>query len=200
MVPPCMLVSLIVFCPHLKKRLGVLADRADLRGLGAHDQVAAVAALPQGDAALFKDGLGLHVLQKCTVALLVGLFDGGNPPELGSQGGKALFLGFLCHPVMHIRPLVVLTLGGMEQVLLHRAQLTQSLEPQLGVLLLVLGGLQEQSGDLLVAGLLGYRGEVGVLIPGLGLPGKGFPQILLGFGRGVGVFLLIFHGKFLRLR
>ena len=70
----------------------------------------------------------------------------------------------------------------MQQVLLGAAQLIELLEPELGMLLLVLGGLQEERGDLLVAGLLGDGREVGVLVSCLALAGKGLPEVLLGFG------------------
>ena len=132
----------------------MLADRADLRCLRAYYQMATVAALPHGDTALFKDLHGLNILKQGTVAFLMCFFDGGNAAELLSQLMEAFFVSFTGHTVVHIRPLGVLTLGGMEQVLGGIAQLTQSLEPQLGVFLLVLSGVQEQRGDLLVACLL----------------------------------------------
>ena len=153
----------------------MLADRANLGSLGANDQVAAVTALPHSNAALLKDGHGLHVAQQLAVALLVGLLNGSNATELLGQLMEAFLVGLTGHAVVHIGPLGVLALGGVEQVLGGIAQLAQSLEPQLGVFLLVLSGVQEQRGDLLVAGLLGDGGEVGVLVPGLTLTGKGFP-------------------------
>ena len=163
----------------------MVAYGADFGSLGAHYQVAAVAAFPQGDTGLLKDGLGLDVVQQGAVALLVGLLDGGNTAELLGQSMEALFFGVLSHAVIHIGPLVVLALSGVQQVLGGVAQLAQSLEPQLGVLLLC--GLQEQRGDLLIAGLLGNGGEVGVLVPGLGFACESLPQVLLGLGAGVGV-------------
>ena len=45
----------------------MLADRADLGSLGANDQVAAVTALPDGNAALLKHLHGLHVVQELAV-------------------------------------------------------------------------------------------------------------------------------------
>ena len=54
--------------------LGMFEYRAHFGEIGAHHQVAVVAALPDGDAALFKYGFGLHVLQQRAVALFVGLF------------------------------------------------------------------------------------------------------------------------------
>ena len=53
------------------------------------------------------------------------------------------------------------------------------LEPQLGVLLLVFGCLQEEGGNLLIAVLLGHGGVVGVLIAGHRLAGEGGFEILL---------------------
>ena len=61
----------------------MLADRAELGRLRANDRMTAVAALPHGDAALFKDLHGLHILQQCAAALLVRLFDGGMEPIPG---------------------------------------------------------------------------------------------------------------------
>ena len=155
----------IIFLANFKICLRMLADRADLRCLRAYYQMATVAALPHGDAALLKDSLGLHILQQCAVAFLMCFFDGGNAAELLSQLMEAFFVSFTGHTVVHIRPLGVLTLGGMEQVLGGIAQLAQSLEPQLCVLFFVFRGLEEQGGNLLVARLLGNRGKVGVLIP-----------------------------------
>lgn len=77
----------------------------------------------------------------------------------------------------------------MKKVLRRVAQLAQRLKPELGVLLLVFSGGQEEGGNLLEPLFLGHRGEVGVFVPGLGFPCKRFPQILFGLGTGVGVFL-----------
>ena len=143
----------------------MVADGAHLGSLGADDDMTAVAAFPNLDAGLFKHCLGFHVLKQLAVALLVGLLDGGNAPELGGQCSKALFLGLSCHPLIHIRPLGVLAFSGVEQVLGGVAQLAQGLEPELGVFLFVFRGLEEQGGNLLVARLLGNGGKVGVLIP-----------------------------------
>ena len=157
------------------------AGGADLRSLGADHQMTAVTALPNLDLALLEDSGGLHVVQQSAVSLLVRLLDGGNQTELGGQSVEALLVSGLGKALVHIGPLVVLALGGVEQVLGGIAQLAQRLEPQLGVLLLILCGLQEEGCDLLIAGLLGYGCEVGVLISGLGLACKGLPQVLLGF-------------------
>src|SRR5574344_446020 len=114
----------------------MLADRADLRSLGANDQVAAVTALPHSNAALLKDGHGLHVAQKLAVALLMGLLNGSYATELLGQLMEAFLVGLTGHAVVHIGPLGVLALGGVEQVLGGIAQLAKGLEPQLGVFLL----------------------------------------------------------------
>jgi hypothetical protein len=76
------------------------------------------------------------------------------------------------------------------------ANALQLLEPELSVLLLVVGGLQEQSGDLLEAFLLGLGCEIGVLVPCLRFACVCLPQVLLGLGACVlichGIILLIF--------
>ena len=160
----------------------MIAHRADLRGGGPDDQVAAVAALPDLDAALFKDGLGLDVVQQRAVALLVRLLDRGHAAELGGELVEALLLGVLRHALVHVGPLEVLSLGGVQQIRGRVAQLAQLLEPELGVLFLVLGGLEEERGDLLIALFLRRRGKVGVFVSRLGLARKGLPQVLLGLG------------------
>ena len=157
--------TLIVFRANLEVGLRMLTDGAYLRRFGAYNDMATVAAFPHGDAALFKDSLGFHILQQCAVALLVCLLNGTDPTELLCQIMEALLVGLTGHAVVHIRPFGVLTLSGVEQVLGGIAQLAQGFEPQFCVLLLIFGGVQEQSGNLLVARLLGNRGKVGVLIP-----------------------------------
>ena len=92
----------------------MVAHGADLGSLGAHHDVTAVAALPNLDAGLFKHLLGFHIIQQGAVALLVALFNGGHAPEFGGQRGEALGLGVLGHPLVHVRPLGVLALGGVE--------------------------------------------------------------------------------------
>ena len=156
------------------------AHGTDLRGLLPDDQMAAVAALPHGLLALFKDPLHLHVAQQRPIALLVGLLDAPHLPELLRQLRKALLLGLLRHAVIHIRPLVVLSGGGRGQILRRGADAAEGLEPHLGVLLFVVGGGLENGCDLLIALLLGHGGKIVVLAAGLSLPGKGLPQIALG--------------------
>ena len=148
----------------LEVSLRMGAGGADLGGGGANHDVTAVAALPNLDLALGEDLGHLHVLQQGAIALLMVLLHSGDETETGGQLMEALLLGGLGEAVIHIGPLVVLALGGGQQVLCGIAQQTQLLEPQLGVLLLVVGSLQEQSGDLLKALLLGNGCEIGILI------------------------------------
>ena len=54
---------------------------------------------------------------------------------------------------------------------------SQVLEKDLGVLLLIFRGLEENRGNILIPGLLGFAGIVGIAVPGLRLPGKGDEQI-----------------------
>ena len=77
----------------------------------------------------------------------------------------------------------ILTVLGILQVLNcpgHSAAM-QVLVPDLGVFLLVCRRLLKNVGYLDISVLLGLGGEVGVLIPGLGFPGKSFEKVLLGF-------------------
>mgnify|MGYP006873004235 CR=1 FL=1 len=63
----------------------MVADGAYLGSLLAYDDVATVAALPDGVAVLREDFLVLDVLQQAAVALLVVLLDGGHAAELLRQ-------------------------------------------------------------------------------------------------------------------
>ena len=129
----------------------MVADGADIGGLGADDDMAAVAAFPHLHLALGEDLLGLDVVQQGAVTFLMVFLNGGHTTELGGQLGEALGLGGTGKAFVHIRPLVVLAGGGSGQVLGGGADAVQLLEPQLGMLLLVLGGLQEEGGNLLKA-------------------------------------------------
>ena len=168
------------------------ADGAHLGSFFAHDDMTAVAALPHLDAALFEDLLGLHIFQQRAVALLVVLLDGGHAPEFGGKLGKAFLLGGDGEALIHVGPLVILTVGRGGQILGGGADAAQLLEPELGVFFLVVGGLQEKGCDLLKALLLGLGRKLGVLVSGLGLAGEGGLQVLLGLGPGI---TIAGHGK-----
>ena len=124
-------------------------------------------------------------MQQGAVALLVVLFHCGHQAEARGQLREALFLGGFGKTLVHIRPLIVLPLGGSEKILSSVADPVQLLKPELSMLLLVLGGLEKQSSDLLIALFLRLGGKIGVLIAGFGFPGKGGHQIFLGLRSGV---------------
>ena len=167
---------------YLKVSLAVFADGAHLGGLGAHHDVAADTALPHGLAALFKYLLHPHVVQQLAVTLLMALFDGAHHAEPVGQVMEAFFVRVPGHPLIHIRPLIVLALGGGKQILGRGADVAQLLEPDPGMLLLVAGSLQEQLRQLLIALLLGHQREEGVLVPGLALSREGLLQVFLRLG------------------
>ena len=171
----------------------MVAGGANLRGLLAHDDVTAVAALPHLDLALGEDLRHLHIVQQGTVALLVVLFNGGDQAETLGQRMETFLIGCFGKAVVHIRPLVVLTLSGGEKVFCGVANAVQFFEPQLGVFLLIISGFEEQCRDLLKAFLLGLGCKIGVLVACLGLTGKGSHQVF--FGLSSCVFRL-FHGGY----
>ena len=108
------------------------------------------------------------------------LLNGGHAAHLGRYLLKALFLGGLGEAGIHVRPLVVLALGSHFEILSGGADLAavHGLIPELGVLLLVCGGLGEEGGDLLIAVLLGLRGVEFVFHAGLGFAGECCLKIL----------------------
>ena len=129
-------------------------------------------------------------MQQCAIALLVMLFNRGYEAETVSELREALFLCGLREALIHIGPLVVLTLGGCLQVLSGISDAVQLLEPQLRMLLLVVRRLQEQRSDLFVAFLLRLRSEVGILIACLRFAGECLHQILLSL---CACILILFH-------
>ena len=190
------LVSLlIVLCADFKIALRMVAGGADLGSLCADDDVPAVAALPDLDFAL-RENLGrLDIVQQCAVALLMVLLNGGDEAELLRELMEALFIGSLGKAVVHIRPLVVLALGGGDQILGGIADAGKLLEPELGVLLFILGGLEEERGYLLIALLLRDACEIGVFIACLRFAGKCGLKVLLGLR--ACLFCSLFHSDLL---
>ena len=161
------------------------ADWADFRGLRAYDDVSAVAAFPDLDFALFEDFCCFDVLEECTVAFFMRFFDGGDHAELLGEGGEAFGFGGLGEAFVHVRPFVVFTVCGSLQVLCGVADAFEFLEPHLGVFLFVVGGFQEQCGDLFKAVFFGAACEVGVLVACLGFAGECGLQVLFGLSASV---------------
>ena len=152
----------------------------------------AVAAFPDGHAGLFEDFHGLDIGQKFAVALFVHLLNGAHAAELFSEVVEAFLVGFTGHALIHVGPLGILALCGMQKVFFRRADTAQCLEPELGMLLLVVSGVQEEGSDLFISGLFGDGSEIGILVSCHGFAGKGFHQVLFGFGAGIAVCALDF--------
>ena len=124
-------LSLIILRVNFKVALGMAAGGANLGCLLTHNDVTAVAALPHLDLALGKDLRHLHIVQQGTVALLTVLFNGSDQAEALGQLVEALLVGGFGEAVVHIRPLVVLTLCGREKIFGGVADAVQFFEPQL---------------------------------------------------------------------
>ena len=114
---------------------------ADPGGCGAHDDVAAVAALPHPDPAFGKNLPGLHIAQQRAEALLVVLFHGAHGAESGGQSGEALGLGGDGVALVPVGPLEVFAVRGRTQIPGGGADAAELPEPQLGVGSLPLGSL-----------------------------------------------------------
>lgn len=134
----------VVFRVDLEIALRMIARRAHIRSLGAHDDVTAVAAFPDFYLALFEDLHGFHIGQQLAVAFLVMLFNGGNQAEFCGQLRESLFFRGLGKAVVHVGPLVIFALGGVQQVLGGIADALELLEPHLGMLFFIFGSLEEQ--------------------------------------------------------
>ena len=169
----------------------MVAGGAHLRSGRAYDDMAAVGALPDGVAVLREHLLVKDVLEKSAVALLVVLLDGAHQFELLRDLVESLLAGLLRHPGVHVGPLEVLSVGRVVEVgdgAGHGAAV-EVLEPYLGVLLLVGGGLLEEGGYLYESVLLGLGSVVSVFVAGHGLACERLLEVAFGlrsfqFGHG----------------
>ena len=134
----------------------MIADRAAVRRLCSDHDMPAVAAFPYGNAGLFEDLHRFHILKQLSVALFMVFFNGSHAAELLRQFMEAFFIRFPGKTVIHVSPLIILAFRGVQQVLLCIAQLSQRLEPELRMLLLIFRGLEEESRDLFVTVLFCY--------------------------------------------
>ena len=132
----------------------MVANGALLGSLCAENEMSAVAAFPHNYSALFEYSLSFYVGKKRTVSLLVSLFNSRYTAELCCKLVEALCLCVLCKLIVHIGPLIVLTLCFVEKVFCGVTELAKSLEPKLCVLLLVFCCLEEYSSYLLISCLL----------------------------------------------
>ena len=119
--------------------------------------------------------------------------DGRHGAERCGDLGKSLGLGRRGEVGIEHVPLLLLALGGCQQVFGRGADAAgriggrdggvapfEELEETLGVLLLLLGGLQKYSGYLFVSLFLRYAGEERITAASLALAGECLEQILLG--------------------
>lgn len=158
----------------------MVANGAHLRSKLADDDMTAVAALPDALIVAREDNTTLKVADELLIALLVVLLDSAYHAELSGDLLEALFLSLLGHTGVHVCPLVVLTGGSSLEVALGVLEVTtlEILEPELSVLLLVVGCLLEDSSDLLVAILASFACEISILVASLALTCECFLQVL----------------------
>ena len=123
------------------------------RCLLADNDVSAVRALPNCVAIAGEYEVALYVRKKLAVSLLVMLLDLADLLKEECDAGEALFLRYASKLCVHIGPLVVLALSGVEKVYRCGGNLAvvKKLEPDLCVLLLVVCGLLKEVSDLNVA-------------------------------------------------
>src|SRR5574344_1093264 len=126
---------------------------ADFRSLLSNYDMSAVAALPDSVTLTREHETVLNVFQQFKVTLLMMALYLSHTTHLGSDLNESLLFGFLCHAVIHISPLVVLTLGSSLQVLhsVLDSSTFEILKPQLGMFFLVVSSLCEESGNLLIS-------------------------------------------------
>lgn len=88
----------IVVAVNFKKAPGVQTGGTHLRGGSPHHDVAAVAAFPHLNFALFKDLGSLHIVQQGAVALLMALLNGATRRNLAANSGNPSSSAVLAKP------------------------------------------------------------------------------------------------------
>ena len=160
----------------------MLAYRAELGSLLSDHDVTAVGALPDR---IFLAGeynaLG-DILKELPVTLFMSFLDRAHALEKECNLVESFFPGSLCEAVIHVGPLEVLAVGGIQEILLGRRHLSavQELEPYLRVFLLVLGSLFEQLAYLDITILGSLRGIIEVLGVCLALARERGTEVLFG--------------------
>ena len=96
----------------------MLTYRAGFGSRSTDNDMSAIAAFPNRYTGLFKYGFGFHIFKKSTVSFLMCFLNSGNATELLRQIVKAFFIGFSCHTIIHIRPLIIFAFCRCRQVFL----------------------------------------------------------------------------------
>lgn len=182
--------ELVVLSEQFEVSLRMSAGGAEFGSLRAYDDVSAVAAFPHLHLALGEHFCHLHIVEQCAITLLVTTLDGSYEAKLCGELVESLLIGSLGESLIHVRPFVVLALSSIQQVFCRVAQAVQLLEPQFGMLFLIVGGLEEEGCNLLEAFFLSLGSEVGVFVAGLRFSGESGFQIFLGLRAGI---LVVFH-------
>ena len=148
--------------------LGMAAGRTDLGGFLANDDVATVGALPYDVAFLGEDQTFLDVGQELAITRFVLTLNGTDQGKFLGYLVEAFLTCLAGHAVVHVRPLEVLAIGGVFQIVdgVTNRTTIQLLVPQLGVLLLIGSCLLEDAGNLHITVLLCTGSKIGVLVPG----------------------------------
>ena len=157
----------------------MIANGADIRRLSSNYDMTAVTALPNLDLALGKYFLHLNILEERTVSLFVMLLDLTDCTELSCEFRESFSLSCLGEILIHVCPLIVLTVSSSLEVICSRTDAVQLLEPHLCMLFLIVSSLKEDSSDLLISFLLCLRSEICILVASLGLSCKCSLEILL---------------------
>jgi hypothetical protein len=173
-------VSVIVAL-DLKICLGMIADRADLRSLGADMNMSAVAAHPDLLAVLGEYLALLKIFEKLKIALFVGLLYGGYHAEFNCDLLEALGLGYVGKSGVHGGPLIIFAGGCGCQIFFGVVYAAVDvLIPHLGVFFFVSGGLVKNGCDLLKTVFARLTCVPVVLVAGHGFAGQSRAEIVVG--------------------
>ena len=111
-----------------------------------------------------------------------------NVAESFCKFGESFFFRRFCKIIIHIRPFVIFTFGGVQKIFFDATEFAESFKPKFSVFLFVIGGFEEERGDLFITVLFRDACKVGVLIASLRFARKRFPKIFFGLSASVWIF------------
>ena len=152
----------------------MIANRAFFRSFRALDTVSAVSAFPNNFGRTFKNLTFNQRVEQGIVSFFVAFFDFGNGLKQKSDFGKAFFVSFLSHAVIHIGPFIIFAGSSIFQIGDSVGNLTvmQQLEPQFGMFFFIVCSLFKLVGNDIIAFFLGLGSIIGIFVAGHRFAGK----------------------------
>lgn len=136
----------------------------------------AVAADPNSIAIFREDFFLADITKEFPVALFVGLFNRRDAFKLFSEFFETFFASGFGEAFVHVGPFVIFASGCSLEIGfgIFDGAAVKFFIPHLGVFFFIVGGFEENRGDLFEAIFFSFRGEESVFIARFGLAGESF--------------------------